>query len=138
MEDVGVVVVTHDLVSHSIRRLAIDRVPYIPPPVLGANGLLVTHIERLFGHVVVKGTVGKRGVEIAVAAPEHGPFQPFLLPPQGRAGDRRSDSGCEDGLDAVQRWGVKGYIENCNADDMGDEAEDQPLGGREIEDGSTR
>jgi len=27
--------------------------------------------------IVVKGTVGKRGVGIAVAAPEHGPLQPL-------------------------------------------------------------
>ena len=74
LEDVGVVVVAHNLVAHSFRRLAVNRVPHISPPVLGPAGLLVAHIERLPSHVVVEGAVGERRVKIAVTAPEKGPL----------------------------------------------------------------
>ena len=61
LEDVRVVVVTYDLVAYGIGRLAVNRVIHIPPPVLGADGLLIAHGSRLPSYIVVKGTVEKGG-----------------------------------------------------------------------------
>lgn len=129
----------HDLVAHSVGGQAVDRVPHVPPPVLGVDRPLVPHVERLPAHVVMKSTVGKRGVQIAIAAPEHRPLQPLFLPPEGQTGNKTTDAGSEDGLNACQSRGLKGAVKNCNADNLkSDEAEDQPFGGREVEDGSMR
>lgn len=127
----------HDLVAHSVRGRAVDHVPHVPPPVLGVDRPLVAHVERLPAHVVMKSTVGKRGVQIAIAASEHRLLQPFFLPPERQIGNRTTDAGSEDGLNAGQSRGLKGAVKNCNADKKSDEAEDQPFGEREVE-GSMR
>jgi hypothetical protein len=95
------------------------------------NGLLVPHAERLPARVVMKSTVRKRGVQIAVAAPEHRP-----LLPERQIGNRTTDAGSEDGLNAGESRGLEGAIKNHNADNKSDEAEDQPSGGHEVEVGS--
>jgi hypothetical protein len=138
LEDVGVVVVAHDLVAHSVRGRAVDRVPHVPLPVLGVDGLLVSHVERLPAHVVMKSTVGERGVQIAVAALEYRPLQPLFLPPERQIRNRTTDAGSEDGLNAGESRGLEDAVKNRNADNKSDEAEDQPFGGYEVEDGSAR
>jgi len=47
-------------------------------------------------------------------------------------------SSLKDGLHTGQGWGIKGVIEDSNANDKGNKAEDKPFGWREIENGSIR
>lgn len=87
----------------------------------------------------MESSVGEGGVDISgIAASKHWPLQPFLLPSEGSIRDRSADFGLKDGLHTGQGWGIKGVIEDSNANDKGNKAEDKPFGWREIENGSIR
>ncbi len=127
----------HDLVANGVGCLAVNGVAHIPPPSLRLDRLFVAHIERLSAHIVVEGTVGERGVGIAVTTSKHWSLQPLLLPSKGHTCNRTADGDSEDSLDVGERGGVEGTVEDGNADDEGDDAEDQPSSWREIENSPT-
>ena len=80
--------VTHQLVAYGVGRHAVCCVRRISAPVLGANPLLIAHVERVFAHVVSELVILKRRVRVGVvASAEDGVLQPFLLPMEGCALD---------------------------------------------------
>jgi len=81
----------------------------------------------------VEGAVGERRVKIAVTAPEQGPLS-ATPSSTGGACNRHADR--EHGLDTGQGRGVEGAVKDGKADDVGNEAKDEPFGWREVEDGS--